>query len=69
MGKIEIYLPSMGEGVIEATITKWLVKEGSQVEEDDPVVEVATDKVDTEIPAPATGVLKNIAFKEGDVPR
>lgn len=69
MGKIEIYLPSMGEGVIEATITKWLVNEGSKVEEDDPVVEVATDKVDTEIPAPAAGVLKNIAFKEGDVPR
>ncbi|MGM0528895.1 MAG: dihydrolipoamide acetyltransferase family protein [Bacteroidota bacterium] len=69
MGKIEIYLPSMGEGVIEATITKWLVNEGSEVEEDDPVVEVATDKVDTEIPAPASGVLKNIAFKEGDVPK
>ncbi len=69
MGKIEIYLPAMGEGVIEATISKWLVKEGSEVEEDDPVVEVATDKVDTEIPAPASGVLKNIAFKEGDVPK
>ncbi len=69
MGKIEIYLPAMGEGVIEATITKWLITEGSEVEEDDPVVEVATDKVDTEIPAPASGVLKNIAFKEGDVPK
>ncbi len=69
MGKIEIYLPAMGEGVIEATITKWLITEGSEVEEDDPMVEVATDKVDTEIPAPASGVLKNIAFKEGDVPK
>lgn len=69
MGKIEIYLPAMGEGVIEATITKWLINEGSEVEEDDPVVEVATDKVDTEIPAPASGILKNIAFKEGDVPK
>lgn len=69
MGKIEIYLPAMGEGVIEATITKWLVNEGNEVEEDDPVVEVATDKVDTEIPAPASGVLKNIAFNEGDVPK
>ncbi|MEE4213856.1 MAG: dihydrolipoamide acetyltransferase family protein [Bacteroidales bacterium] len=69
MGKIEIYLPAMGEGVIEATITKWLVKEGSEVEEDDPVVEVATDKVDTEIPSPASGILKNIAFKEGDIPK
>ncbi len=69
MGKIEIYLPAMGEGVIEATISKWLVSEGSEVEEDDPVVEVATDKVDTEIPAPATGILKNISFKEGDIPK
>ena len=69
MGKIEIYLPAMGEGVIEATITKWLINEGSEVEEDDPVVEVATDKVDTEIPAPASGILKNLAFKEGDVPK
>jgi len=69
MGKIEIYLPAMGEGVIEATITKWLIKEGSEVEEDDPVVEVATDKVDTEIPAPASGIVKDIAFKEGDIPK
>jgi len=69
MGKIEIYLPAMGEGVIEATITKWLVSEGSEVEEDDPVLEVATDKVDTEIPAPASGKITNLAFKEGDVPK
>lgn len=69
MGKIEIYLPAMGEGVIEATITKWLVSEGNEVNEDDPVIEVATDKVDTEIPAPASGVLKNISFNEGDVPK
>lgn len=69
MGKIEIYLPAMGEGVIEATITKWLVSEGGEVEEDEPVVEVATDKVDTEIPAPASGILKNIAFGEGEVPK
>ncbi|HCC70663.1 MAG TPA: hypothetical protein DEQ09_05870 [Bacteroidales bacterium] len=59
MGKIEIYLPAMGEGVIEATITKWLISEGNGVEEDEPVVEVATDKVDTEIPAPASGILNN----------
>lgn len=69
MGKIEIYLPAMGEGVIEATITKWLIEEGKEVEEDEPVVEVATDKVDTEIPSPATGILRNIAYKEGDIPR
>ncbi len=49
---MNIVLPAMGEGVIEATINKWLVEEGSQVKEDDPIVEVATDKVDSEVPAP-----------------
>lgn len=69
MAKVEIILPAMGEGIIEATITKWLVKEGTEVEEDDPVVEVATDKVDTEIPAPASGVITGLAFAEGDIPK
>ena len=59
----------MGEGVIEATITKWLVSEGSQVKEDDPLVEVATDKVDSEIPAPAGGTIVSIVSKEGSVPK
>ena len=57
----------MGEGVIEATINKWLVNEGSQVKEDDPLVEVATDKVDSEVPAPVTGTLVSIMVKEGSV--
>ena len=48
MARINIILPAMGEGVIEATINKWLVVEGSVVKEDDPLVEVATDKVDSE---------------------
>ncbi|MDX2415741.1 MAG: 2-oxo acid dehydrogenase subunit E2, partial [Bacteroidales bacterium] len=69
MAKTEILLPAMGEGIIEATITKWLVKEGDLVDEDDPIVEVATDKVDTEIPAPGKGIIKNISFKEGDIPK
>ena len=55
----------MGEGVIEATINKWLVTKGQQVKEDDPLVEVATDKVDSEIPAPAAGTLVSIIAKEG----
>ena len=59
----------MGEGVIEATVTKWLVQEGALVNEDDPVVEVATDKVDTEIPAPIKGKIVSIAAKEGSVPK
>lgn len=67
MAKLDVLLPAMGEGVIEATITKWLVPEGSQVKEDDPLVEVATDKVDSEIPAPASGTLASIVAKEGSV--
>ncbi len=69
MAKMEILLPSMGEGVIEATITKWLVNVGDQVEEDDSLVEVATDKVDSEIPAPEAGRVKELILKEGDIPK
>ena len=69
MAKVEIILPAMGEGIIEATITKWLVEDGATVEEDDPIVEVATDKVDTEIPSPASGVISGIAFTEGEIPK
>ena len=57
MARMNIILPAMGEGVIEATINKWLVTEGAQVKEDDPLVEVATDKVDSEVPAPASGTI------------
>jgi 2-oxoglutarate dehydrogenase E2 component (dihydrolipoamide succinyltransferase) len=67
MARMNIVLPAMGEGVIEATINKWLVKEGSQVNEDDPLVEIATDKVDTEIPSPASGILAEIKAAEGSV--
>jgi 2-oxoglutarate dehydrogenase E2 component (dihydrolipoamide succinyltransferase) len=56
----------MGEGVIEATITKWLVKEGDTVNEYDPLVEVNTDKVDTEIPSPASGTVIKVSHSEGD---
>ena len=64
---MNITLPAMGEGVIEATINKWLVTEGSQVKEDDPLVEVATDKVDSEIPAPIAGTVVSILVKEGSI--
>jgi len=67
MASINIILPAMGEGVIEATINKWLVAEGSQVQEDDALVEVATDKVDTEVPAPVAGTLVSIIATEGSV--
>jgi 2-oxoglutarate dehydrogenase E2 component (dihydrolipoamide succinyltransferase) len=67
MARMNIVLPAMGEGVIEATISKWLVSEGSVVKEDDPLVEVATDKVDSEIPAPVAGKLVSIVAQEGKV--
>jgi 2-oxoglutarate dehydrogenase E2 component (dihydrolipoamide succinyltransferase) len=67
MARMNILLPAMGEGVIEATVNKWLVNEGSTVKEDDPIVEVATDKVDSEVPSPAKGTIVSIVAKEGSV--
>ncbi len=67
MARMNILLPAMGEGVIEATINKWLVSEGAKINEDDPLVEIATDKVDTEVPAPSSGTLVSIVAKEGAV--
>ncbi len=67
MARMNILLPAMGEGVIEATINKWLVKEGTSVKEDDPLVEVATDKVDSEIPAPSSGIIVEIKAPMGTV--
>lgn len=69
MAKYEISLPAMGEGIIEATVTKLLKREGDSVEEEDPIMEIATDKVDSEIPAPVSGVIAKILFEEGDVPK
>ena len=59
----------MGEGIIEAEITRWLVKEGQAVEAEDPVVEIATDKVDSEIPAPVSGIILKILMAEGEIPK
>jgi 2-oxoglutarate dehydrogenase E2 component (dihydrolipoamide succinyltransferase) len=67
MSAIEILLPKMGESVAEATITKWLKKPGDAVAADEPIVEIATDKVDSEVPAPEAGVLSEQLVKEGDV--
>ncbi|NOZ45829.1 MAG: 2-oxo acid dehydrogenase subunit E2 [Chlorobi bacterium] len=69
MANIEILLPAMGEGIIEATITKWLKQKGEKVEEDESIVEIATDKVDSEIPAPQDGILDKILFQEGEIPK
>ncbi len=67
MSKFEIVMPKMGESIIEATITKWLKSVGETLEEDESIVEIATDKVDSEIPSPVDGVLSEILFQEGDV--
>jgi 2-oxoglutarate dehydrogenase E2 component (dihydrolipoamide succinyltransferase) len=67
MARMNLIIPAMGEGVIEATINKWLVKAGTEVKEDDPLVEVATDKVDSEIPAPSSGIILEIKAAEGTV--
>jgi 2-oxoglutarate dehydrogenase E2 component (dihydrolipoamide succinyltransferase) len=69
MARINIVLPAMGEGVIEATVNKWLVSAGTEVKEEDPIVEVATDKVDSEVPAPASGTIVEILAGEGSVPK
>ncbi len=67
MAEIEILLPKMGESVAEATIIKWLKSEGDSVEADEPIVEIATDKVDSEVPAPEDGVLVKQLVSEDDV--
>lgn len=67
MAIIDILLPKMGESVAEATITKLVAGSGDSVEADDPIVEIATDKVDSEVPAPEDGVLVEWCVEEGDV--
>lgn len=63
MSEFKIQMPKLGESVQEATITKWFVKEGDRVEEDDMLFEIATEKVDSEIPTPVAGVIKKIFFE------
>jgi len=67
MGQFNIVMPKMGESVQEATITRWFVSVGDKIEEDDVLVEIATDKVDSEIPSPVEGNVLEIKFQEGDV--
>jgi 2-oxoglutarate dehydrogenase E2 component (dihydrolipoamide succinyltransferase) len=61
----DIIMPQMGESIVEGTITKWLKKPGDKVQRDEPLFEISTDKVDAEIPAPASGVLQEIKVSEG----
>jgi pyruvate dehydrogenase E2 component (dihydrolipoamide acetyltransferase) len=61
----DVVMPQMGESIVEGTLTKWLKKAGDRVERDEPLFEISTDKVDTEIPSPAAGVLKEVLVEEG----
>ncbi|MBL7941221.1 MAG: 2-oxo acid dehydrogenase subunit E2, partial [Flavobacteriales bacterium] len=67
MSQIELLLPKMGESVAEATIIKWLKNEGDAVKADEPIIEIATDKVDSEVPAPEDGILVKQLVNANDV--
>ena len=62
---IDVIMPQMGESIVEGTLTRWLKKPGERIERDEPLFELSTDKVDTEIPSPASGVLAEILVQEG----
>ena len=63
---VDVVMPQMGVSVSEGTITRWLKQEGEQVEADEPLLEISTDKVDTEVPSPAAGTLTQILVQEGE---
>ncbi|MBP8240376.1 MAG: biotin/lipoyl-binding protein, partial [Saprospiraceae bacterium] len=67
MAQVELIMPKMGESIMEATILRWVKNPGDSVETDEPILEIATDKVDTEVPSPVSGVIAQILFKENDV--
>src|SRR5688572_33449153 len=61
----EVKMPQMGESIYEGTVTKWLKKEGEPIKKDEPLYELSTDKVDTEIPSPVSGTLQKIVVQAG----
>src|SRR5262245_33716622 len=61
----DVVMPQMGESIVEGTLTKWLKKPGEHVERDEPLFEISTDKVDTEIPSPSAGTLSEVLVEEG----
>jgi 2-oxoglutarate dehydrogenase E2 component (dihydrolipoamide succinyltransferase) len=65
MAETKVIMPQMGESIFEGTITKWLKKKGDRVQRDESLFEISTDKIDSEIPAPASGILQDILVKEG----
>src|SRR6185295_15291086 len=67
MAEVELIMPKMGESIMEATILKWLKKEGDKIALDEPLLEIATDKVDSEVPSTHAGVLTKILYNVNDV--
>ena len=67
MAQVDLIMPKMGESIMEATILKWVKSVGDSIEEDETVLEIATDKVDSEIPSPVSGVISEILYQEDDV--
>src|ERR1700733_9032939 len=67
MAQFELIMPKMGESITEATILKWLKKEGDTIKLDEALLEIATDKVDSEVPSPVAGTVKKLLYKENDV--
>jgi pyruvate dehydrogenase E2 component (dihydrolipoamide acetyltransferase) len=65
MARVDVIMPQMGESIAEGTVSRWLKKVGDEVKRDEPILEISTDKVDAEIPAPAAGVLSEIKVEEG----
>ena len=65
----EFKLPDLGEGLTEGEVARWLVAEGQEIREDDPLVEIQTDKTTVEIPSPAAGVVTSIRVAEGEIGR
>src|SRR5659263_421103 len=63
---IDVVMPQMGVSVSEGTVTKWLKQEGEAVEADEPLLEISTDKIDTEVPSPASGTVTQILVQEGE---
>src|SRR5438270_10102734 len=63
---VDVVMPQMGVSVSEGTITRWLKQEGEQVEADEPLLEISTDKVDTEVPSPGSGTLTQVLVQEGE---
>ena len=63
---VEVVMPQMGESITEGTVSKWLKAVGDKIEKDEPLLEISTDKVDAEVPAPSAGVLLEIRANEGE---